>query len=49
MRSTHLAQWAPLLSVRGATFYSFQFETAAAELGEPGGAGIVDLAPELGN
>jgi len=35
--------------VRGVTFYSFQFDTAAGELGEPGGTGIVDLAPELGN
>src|SRR3954451_5390373 len=49
MRSTHMAQWAPLLAVPGATFYSFQFEAAAAQLGEPVGNGIVDLAPELGD
>jgi hypothetical protein len=49
MRSTHLTQWAPVLGVDGATFYSFQFQAAAVQLGEPVGAGVVDLAPELGN
>jgi hypothetical protein len=49
MRSTHLAQWAPLLAVPDVAFYSFQFEAAAAQLGEPVGNGIVDLAPELGD
>jgi glycosyl transferase family 9 (putative heptosyltransferase) len=49
MRSTHLPQWAPLLAVRGATFYSFQFNFAAAQLGEAVGAEIVDLVPELGD
>ncbi|MGH7498117.1 MAG: glycosyltransferase family 9 protein [Gemmatimonadales bacterium] len=49
MRSTHLHQWAPVLSVRGATFYSFQFETAVVQLGEAVGAKIIDLAPELGD
>jgi glycosyl transferase family 9 (putative heptosyltransferase) len=48
-RSTHLTQWAPLLSVPGATFYSFQFQVAAAQLGEAVGAEIVNLVPELGD
>jgi hypothetical protein len=46
-RSTHLSRWAPLLSVPGATFYSFQFQVAAAQLCEPQGTGVMDLAPEL--
>jgi hypothetical protein len=49
MRSTHLTQWAPLLAVRGATFYSFQFQYPAAQLVEPVDAEIVDLVPELGD
>ena len=49
MRSTHLSQWAPLLAVRGVTFYSFQLEAAAAQLSEPVGAGIVNVAQALGN
>jgi hypothetical protein len=48
-RSTHVAQWAPLLSVPGVTFYSFQFEAAAAQLREPVGAEAVNLVPELGD
>lgn len=48
-RSTHLTQWAPLLAVRGATFYSFQFQAAATQRGEAVGAEIVDLVPELGD
>jgi hypothetical protein len=39
MRSTRLAQWAPLLAIREATFFSFQFEDAAGELAAPEGAG----------
>lgn len=49
MRSTHLTQWVDLLSVHGATFYSFQFQAAAAQLREPVGAEIVDLVPDLGD
>jgi hypothetical protein len=49
MRSTHLAQWAPLLAVRGATFFGFQFEAAAAQLAEPVGAEIADVTQALGN
>jgi hypothetical protein len=37
MRSTHLSQWAPVLSVHGATFYSFRFESAAARARRAGG------------
>jgi hypothetical protein len=48
-RSTHLTQWAPVLSVRGVTFYSFQFQVAAAQLKEPVGTEIVDLVPEQGD
>jgi glycosyl transferase family 9 (putative heptosyltransferase) len=35
--------------VPGATFYSFQFQVAAAQLGEAVGAEIVNLVPELGD
>jgi hypothetical protein len=48
-RSTHLREWAPLLAVPGAMFFSCQFEAAAAELAEPVGAGIVDVAQALGD
>jgi hypothetical protein len=49
MRSTHLSQWAPLLAIQEATFFSFQFEAAAAELAEPIGAQIADVAQALGH
>jgi hypothetical protein len=46
-RSTHLAAWAPVLTVAGVSFYSLQVGGAAGELGAWAGPPIHDLSPEL--
>jgi hypothetical protein len=46
VRSTRLADWAPVLGVAGASFYSLQVGPPAAQLADAQGR-VTDLAPEL--